>query len=219
RTVVTWRCKYKVALREQKTARKKEEIIQAAVSVFMEKGYTGTTMEDVAANLLMTKGSVYYYFKDKQELLYQSQKMLLEKSIENIEAIKQAQDLPVIERLRKSMIVHLKYLISERSGFETMVDPERYFAETQVEKIIKLRNNYEKNFDQLITEGIEGNVFASLDIKIVRNIILGAMNWVIQWYSPKGEKDESDIAELISDYLLRILMKNTNVDEEELYWK
>lgn len=208
-----------MALREQKTARKKEEIIQAAVSVFMEKGYTGTTMEDVAANLLMTKGSVYYYFKDKQELLYQSQKMLLEKSIENIEAIQQAQDLPVIERLRKSMIVHLKYLISERSGFETMVDPERYFAETQVEKIIKLRNNYEKNFDQLITEGIEGNVFASLDIKIVRNIILGAMNWVIQWYSPKGEKDESDIAELISDYLLRILMKNTNVDEEELYWK
>jgi len=208
-----------VALREQKTARKKDEIIQAAVSLFMEKGYTGTTMEDVAAKLLMTKGSVYYYFKDKQELLYQSQKMLLEKSIENIEVIKQAQDLPVIERLRKSMIVHIKYLISERSGFETMVDPERYFTETQVEKIIKLRNNYEKNFDQLIIEGIERNVFASLDIKIVRNIVLGAMNWVIQWYSPKGEKDETEVAELISDYLLRILMKNTNVDEEELYCK
>ena len=208
-----------MALREQKTARKKDEIIQAAVSLFMEKGYTGTTMEDVAAKLLMTKGSVYYYFKDKQELLYQSQKMLLEKSIENIEVIKQAQDLPVIERLRKSMIVHIKYLISERSGFETMVDPERYFTETQVEKIIKLRNNYEKNFDQLIIEGIERNVFASLDIKIVRNIVLGAMNWVIQWYSPKGEKDETEVAELISDYLLRILMKNTNVDEEELYCK
>lgn len=208
-----------MALREQKTARKKEEIIQAAVSVFMEKGYTGTTMEDVAAKLLMTKGSVYYYFKDKQELLYQSQKMLLEKSIENIEAIKQAQDLPVIERLRKSMIVHIEYLISERSGFETMVDPERYFSETQVEKIIKLRNNYEKNFDQLLTEGIERNIFASLDIKIVRNIILGAMNWVIQWYSPKGEKDEREVAELISDYLLRILMKDTKMDKEELHCK
>ena len=208
-----------MALREQKTARKKEEIIQAAVSVFMEKGYTGTTMEDVAANLLMTKGSVYYYFKDKQELLYQSQKMLLEKSIENIEAIKQAQDLPVIERLRKSMIVHIEYLISERSGFETMVDPERYFSETQVEKNMKLRNNYEKNFDQLITEGIESNIFESLDIKIVRNIILGAMNWIIQWYSPKGEKDERDIAELISDYLLRILLKDTNMEEEELHCK
>jgi len=216
---VTWGCKYKVALREQKTARKKEEIIQAAVSVFMDKGYTGTTMEDVAANLLMTKGSVYYYFKDKQELLYQSQKMLLEKSIENIEVIKQAQDLPVIERLRKSMIVHIKYLISERSGFETMVDPERYFTETQVEKIIKLRNNYEKNFDQLITEGIERNIFASLDIKIVRNIILGAMNWVIQWYSPKGEKDAMEVAELITDYLLRILIKDTNMDKEELHCK
>lgn len=213
---MTWGCKYKVALREQKTARKKEEIIQAAVSVFMEKGYTGTTMEDVAAELLMTKGSVYYYFKDKQELLYQSQKMLLEKSIANIEAIKRAQDLPVIERLRKSMIVHIEYLISERSGFETMVDPERYFSETQVEKIIKLRNNYERNFDQLITEGIERNIFESLDIKIVRNIILGAMNWVIQWYSPKGEKDERDIAELISDYLLRILIKAPTMNKEGL---
>src|SRR5699024_10461436 len=190
RTVVTWGCKYKVALREQKTARKKEEIIQAAVSVFMEKGYTGTTMEDVAANLLMTKGSVYYYFKDKQELLYQSQKMLLEKSIENIEANKQAQDLPVIERLRKSMIVHIEYLISERSGFKTMVDPERYFSETQIEKIIKLRNNYEKNIDQLITEGMESNIIESLDIKVVRNIILGVMNWVIQWNTSKDEKDE-----------------------------
>src|SRR5699024_6101355 len=185
----------------------------------MEKGYTGTTMEDVAAKRLMTKGSVYYYVKDKQELLYQSQKMLLEKSIENIEAIKQAQDLPVIERLRKSMIVDIEYLISERSGFETMVEPERYFSATQVEKTIKLRNTYENNSDQLITEGIERNIFASLDIKIVRNIIVGAMNWVIQWYSPKGEKDEIEIAELISDYLLRILIKDTNMDEEELYCK
>src|SRR5690625_884185 len=145
--------------------------------------------------------------------------MILEKSIESIEVNKQAQDLHVIEKLRKSMIVHIKYLISERSGFETMVDPERYFSETQVEKIIKLKNNYEKNFDQLITEGIESNIFESLDIKIVRNIILGAMNWIIQWYSPKGEKDERDIAELISDYLLRILLKDTNMEEEELHCK
>src|SRR5690625_7891476 len=104
-------CKYKVALREQKTARKKEEIIQAAVSLFMEKGYTGTTMEDVAAKLLMTKGSVYYYFKDNQELLYQRQKMLLEKSIDNIEVIKQSQDLTVIVRLSKFMISHFTFLI------------------------------------------------------------------------------------------------------------
>ncbi|WP_239984592.1 TetR/AcrR family transcriptional regulator [Lentibacillus sediminis] len=177
-----------------------------AVSVLSEKGYHGTTMEEVASNLLMTKGSVYYYFNDKQDLLYQSQIMLLEKSLENIETVIQ-QDLPVVEKLQKAIIVHIDYLLSERSGFEMMVKPEHIFSNEQLGKIFRLRDEYGACFDALIAEGIEADVFSSVDVKIVRNIILGAMNWVTQWYSADGKKDKTEIAQSISDYLLRILIK------------
>ncbi|UJL45508.1 TetR family transcriptional regulator [Virgibacillus sp. NKC19-16] len=201
-----------MSLRERKTAKKKEDILRMAVSVLSEKGYDGTTMEEIASKLLMTKDSVYYYFRDKQDLLYQSHSMLLEGSIENVEGV-QRQDLPVKDKLRRAMIVHIEYILMERSGFEMMIKPEQYFSNPQIETIFQLRDEYGKCFDQLILEGIEADAFGSVDVKIVRNIILGAMNWVTQWYSEDGKKDKKEIAEDIADYLLHILIKNNNGGE------
>ncbi|MGY0694215.1 TetR/AcrR family transcriptional regulator [Virgibacillus sp. FSP13] len=195
-----------MSLREKKTAKKKEDILRTAIRVLSEKGYHGTTMEEIASKLLMTKGSVYYYFHDKQDLLYQSQIMLLERSLKNIEQVRK-QDLPVIKKLRKAVIVHIEYLLSERSGFELMMQPEHIFTTEQLEQILRLRDDYGENFDQLILIGIEANLFHTVDVKIVRNIILGAMNWVTQWYSAEGKMSETEIAVSISDYLLRILMR------------
>lgn len=194
-----------MSLRQRKTAKKKDDILRMAVRVLSEKGYHGTTMEEIASNLLMTKGSVYYYFKDKQDLLYQSQIMLLHRSIENMEAVQQ-ENLLVIEKLKKAMMVHIVYLLDERSGFEMMVKPEHIFSDEQLEEIFTLRDDYGKCFDQFIREGIEAKVLSGVDIKLARNIILGAMNWVTQWYSENGKKDKTEFAESVSDYLLRILI-------------
>ncbi|MEN1967162.1 TetR/AcrR family transcriptional regulator [Lentibacillus sp. N15] len=195
-----------MSLREQKAAKKKEDMIKSAVSIISEKGYHATTMEDIASKLLMTKGSVYYYFKDKQDLLFQSQKMLLEQSIAHIEKISN-EDLQIIEKLRKTMLVHIEYLITERTGFAMGVKPEQFFIGGQLAEILRLRNQYSEYIDDLLHVGIEQGVFAEVDIKIVRNIILGAMNWVIEWYSPHGQKDKKGLAQSISMYLLRMLIK------------
>lgn len=82
-------------------------------------------MEDIAAKLLMTKGSVYYYFKDKQDLVYKSQKMLLEQGINNIEQIL-TEDLSPREKLEKTIIAHIEYLITERTGFTLGQDPSKF---------------------------------------------------------------------------------------------
>lgn len=195
-----------MSLRQKKAAKKKEDIIKSAVSIIGEKGYHNTTMEEIASKLLMTKGSVYYYFKDKQDLLYQSQRMLLQESIAHIETI-QDKELPIKEKLQKTMIVHIEYLISERTGFAMGAKPEQFFAGGQLEGILQLRNQYSQYMDQLLLEGMKTGVFDSVDIKIVRNIILGAMNWVIEWYSPEGNMDKNALAKIISNYLLRILIK------------
>lgn len=196
-----------MSLRQRKTEKKKEEIIRSALKIIYEKGYHATTMEDIAAKLFMTKGSVYYYFKDKQDLVYKSQKMLLEQSIINIEEII-SEDLPVVEKLEKTMIVHIDYLISERAGFTLGASPEKIFEGDQLKDILNLRNTYSQHIDCLITEGIDNGCFQNVDIKIVRNIILGAMNYIIEWYSPEGSKKKEELAQSISNYLLRILLRD-----------
>ncbi|MGJ9457843.1 TetR/AcrR family transcriptional regulator [Oceanobacillus sp. CF4.6] len=195
------------SLREKKTAKKKEEILQSAISLITEKGYHNTTMEDIAAKLLMTKGSVYYYFKDKQDLLYQSYKMLLENSINRFNEVMKY-SLPVDEKLRKAMQAHTEYLITQKNGFETGMKPEHFFDGVELLVILDLRSEYATCFDEIITAGIEANLFKEMDIKIVRNLILGALNWVIQWYSPDGNKNKEELAETISNHLMCILIKS-----------
>lgn len=194
-----------MSFRQKKAERKKEEIIQSALSIISEKGYHATTMEDIAAKLLMTKGSVYYYFKDKQDLVYKSHKMLLEQSINNIEQIL-TEDLSAREKLEKTMIVHIDYLITERTGFTLGARPEQIFEGEQLKDILDLREKYSEYIDSLIIEGMEKGYFQKVDIKIVRNIILGAMNYIIEWYSPNGSKSKEELAKMISNYLLRILI-------------
>lgn len=198
-----------MSLRERKKERKKTEILQSALTVLSEKGYHGTTMEDIATHLLMTKGALYYYFKDKQELVYESQVKLLNRSIENVQEMNNMDTLAT-EKLITIIRLHIEYLIQNKSGFELMAKPEEIFSETQLTEIYRLREQYAKHYDILLGEGIRDGSFAieKDEIKIVRNLLLGALNWMTQWYSPHGDKSLPEFVETVTRYVLRIVRVN-----------
>ncbi len=190
----------------RKIAKKKEEILQSALRLLAKKGYHGTTMEEIASHLLMTKGSLYYYFKDKQDLVFQSQLMILQQSIENIRIIKRKK-ISQTDKLALAISVHIEYAIREKSGFELMINPKQIFSAHQLEEILRLRDEYAVEYDALLTAGVKEGVFSANDIKVVRNLLLGAMNWVTQWYSSEGKMNEKEVASLITRYLMRIVLK------------
>ena len=191
---------------ERKTAKKKDEILKSALSVLAEKGYHGTTMEDIANHLLMTKGSIYYYFKGKQDLVFQSQIKILNQSIQNVEEVNE-KNLAIDEKLKTAIMRHIEYSLHEKSGFLLMVNPAEIFSKEQLTKIIQLREQYASCYDSLIEEGVEAGYFEVDNISIARNILLGAMNWVTQWYSADGELDEQAFAASVVDYIMRIVKK------------
>lgn len=199
-----------LSLRMRKIAKKKEEILQSALRLLAKKGYHGTTMEEIASHLLMTKGSLYYYFKDKQDLVFQSQLMILQQSIENIRIIKRKK-ISQTDKLALAISVHIEYAIREKSGFELMINPKQIFSAHQLEEILRLRDEYAVEYDALLTAGVKAGVkegvFSANDIKVVRNLLLGAMNWVTQWYSSEGKMNEKEVASLITRYLMRIVLK------------
>ena len=106
------------------------------------------------------------------------------------------------------MVVHIEYLITERTGFTMGARPDQLFAGDQLKDILELREKYSKYIDDLIAQGIEDGGFIEIDIRLVRNIILGAMNYMIDWYSPEGNKSKYELAKVVSNYLLRILIKD-----------
>ncbi|MDP4125766.1 MAG: TetR family transcriptional regulator C-terminal domain-containing protein [Bacillota bacterium] len=68
------------------------------------------------------------------------------------------------------------------------------------------REKYSSLFDEVIAEGIRNGSFRVKEAKMARMIILGAMNWIQQWYSSKGEQSKEDVAKIYAEYLLKILI-------------
>ncbi|MCH6263978.1 MULTISPECIES: TetR/AcrR family transcriptional regulator [Neobacillus] len=196
------------SFREQKIAKKKREILRSAAAVLAEKGYHGTTMEEIAAQLLMTKGSMYYYFKNKDDILYHCHQMIMELSLEKIEEVVHS-DLNPIEKLESAIKAHILLSTKEKSMFMIMDKPYQKFTDDQLNEVLDARRNYAHYFDKILNEGIEKQVFEIDDTKMVRMIILSAINYIQQWYNQDGPQTGEEIAESYASNLLKMVVKKS----------
>lgn len=195
------------SFRARKIAKKKEEILRAAAAVLAEKGYHGTTMEEVAAKLFMTKGSMYYYFKNKDDILYHCHQMIMEISLEKIDQVASGKLNPV-DKLRNAIREHILLATSEKSMFMMMDKPYQNFTDIQLKEVLEVRKKYAQYFDRIINEGINQQVFnKDTDTIMVRMIILGALNWIQLWYTQGGSKSGAEIADAFAEYLLKMVVK------------
>ncbi|MCM3570332.1 TetR/AcrR family transcriptional regulator [Neobacillus mesonae] len=193
-------------LSEKKLLKKKEQILFSALEIINKRGYSGATMEEIAADLFMTKGSLYYYFKNKSDLMYQCHNFVLSHAIEDLEAILQHEKGSAADILKKMIEIHLEYAIDEKEVFNLIMDPKLYFNEEQLELVLKLRKKYENLFHEIIIRGIQNKEFHIAEPSIVRMIMLGAMNWVQQWYNPEGRLSKEDVITIYLEYIMKILM-------------
>jgi AcrR family transcriptional regulator len=194
-----------MSLRQRKTKKKKQEILRSAAEVLYEKGYHGTTMEEIASRLLMTKGSMYYYFRNKEELLYRCHMTILEISLQKIEDIMASTKSPT-DKLRDAIVSHIELSISEKKMFAIIDNPDQTFSGDNLTEIVEQRSKYARYFDEILKEGIETKEFVKVDVKMTRFIILGALNWIQQWYSPEGNRSKEEISQTFSNYLLKMVL-------------
>ncbi|WP_416826297.1 TetR/AcrR family transcriptional regulator [Ectobacillus polymachus] len=190
-------------LSKKKVLKKKEEIILSAIKIVNHKGYQAATMEEIAAELLMTKGSLYYYFKNKEDLIFQCHEMVLSRAMAELQEHLE-EPVSYEERLRKMIITHIHYAIEEQETFNLIIKPNETFSE-KLNPILEKRHAYASYFDQVILGGIETNQFTITEPKIVRMILLGAMNWIQQWYSPEGMMTKEEIQTSYADYLVKLV--------------
>lgn len=191
-------------LSKRKILAKKEQILSTAISVVNRNGYEGATMEEIASELLMTKGSLYYYFKSRGDLMYQCYNFVLSQATEELE--EELQKEGTAEEILRSMITkHITYAIEEKETFNLIIEPKRTFDDEQLQLVLNLRRYYSGLFDQAIARGIETKEFHVKEPVIARMMILGAMNWIQQWYQPNGKMNKKELKETFGDYILKIL--------------
>ncbi|RHW38321.1 TetR/AcrR family transcriptional regulator [Lysinibacillus yapensis] len=191
-------------LSDKKMRKKKEDILLSAIKVVNKKGPNGATMEDIAAELLMTKGSLYYYFKNKEDIIFQCHEMVLTEATSDIVDCQNGNGTNE-EKLLNMIKTHIRYAIEKKEIFNMMIKPGEMFTEVQLNQILHMRNEYALKFDETIVKGIASGEFVSEDPVLTRMMILGAMNWIQQWYRPNGKKTINEIQEIYAASLLKLL--------------
>lgn len=187
---------------------REKEIIDAAAKVFREKGYQRATIEDVAREVGLLKGSLYYYIKNKSELLFKIGIVPLKTTTEELkntvhssrsasEKLRKA----IIERIRAFDNYHTEMTVFFQEKFEELPEKER-------DLLRKGQREDESLWAEIIKEGISTGEFKKeLDVKIVTKGIMGMCHWLYKWYRNEGRLSSENIAEIFLDLILNGIKK------------
>ncbi|HEX3530129.1 MAG TPA: TetR/AcrR family transcriptional regulator [Thermoanaerobaculia bacterium] len=188
----------------EKTQEKKRDILAAASKVFRVKGLHAAGMRDIAAELGMAVGNLYYYFRDKEDLLAFVQESTLTDLL-SLAARVRALDAPADTRLFLQTAGHVVLLNEGVPGSLAHLEVEALSDQRRL-PIQARRDEYERSFRSLVDDGIAAGVFRRLDAKVAALALLGAVNWTVKWFRPAGRKSAREIACETAELLVRGLL-------------
>ncbi|KEO81694.1 TetR/AcrR family transcriptional regulator [Tumebacillus flagellatus] len=181
---------------------KYEEITKAAVMLFERKGYHATSVQDIADEVGLQKGSLYHYITSKEDLLMQLAHRSISEFNGQMEEILKNASLTNRERLHLAIENHLKY-VTKNVQLTTVLLREAFsLGEDQHQVIQDLTDKYLNLWTQVIEQGIAAGEFRPVHARITALSILGSINWVYRWYKEGGKLTASDISKLYSDLFL-----------------
>jgi AcrR family transcriptional regulator len=186
------------------TARRRERILEQAVDIFARRGYEGASTREIAEAAGLRQGHLYYYFAAKEDLLFAVVDELHDRFLDGLgrwtEPVPATPDAALRclwEVLRRHVL-----LVCERRE-QTMVAYEslRFLGADRRALITVKRDRYESALGSLIAASDTDRSSPDVTTKAV----LGALNWVYQWYSPTGPTTAEDLAEQLAGAALTLV--------------
>ena len=191
-------------MRDEILAYKRERILQEAVALFYARGFAGTTLDDIAAELGVTKPFIYTHFRSKTDLLAAVCKPTIEMSME---AIARASEMPgtATEKLRRGIIDFTKVVLQRQPNIAIYFREEKSLAPEALAEIDALRKRFDRLLSKLLTDGVASGEFVVKDVKLAALALGGMISWAYTWHRPAGRLTVDDMAENMADLALHMV--------------
>ncbi len=192
-------------MRAHRSVLTRERILAESARVLNRRGYKGTTLDDIARSLGVTKAALYYHVRSKEELLFQCHLRSIEIAMDGLREARARASAPD-EQLAIVLRRYIEGMTDELNATVILLD-EGALSPRLHRRLVDKRDECEREVRRIIRDGIERRVFVRCDPKLVGFAILGAMNWVPKWFDPNGALDGKTIAATFADYLVRGLLR------------
>jgi len=177
---------------------RRHALLRAAAQLFRSKGFAATTTRDIATAAGMQSGSPFYHFKSKDALLFAVMEEGLHTALlRQSAAVQQSKEAlhPALEQLRSLVRAHFEVLLGPSNDFvPVMLYEWRSLQPRQRKALALLTAQYEALWIPVLTVlQVQGHLRAP--VGLARLLILGALNWSVQWFDPKKSASIADLTD------------------------
>ncbi|HWK21091.1 MAG TPA: TetR/AcrR family transcriptional regulator [Microbacteriaceae bacterium] len=174
------------------------ELLDVAGGIFAAKGFQSATLQDIADELGMLKGSLYYYIKGKDDLLYEVIESMLDAMLPQIEEWR-SHSGPALDALRDFIGSYVQHAIQNRRTIILLTNEVDNLSTDRREAIVRKQRSYIDIVLNLIKQGQqEGSMNPDLDPMVATRAIFGMATSIALWAKPEGHLSTSDIAGIVT---------------------
>jgi len=179
----------------------RDQILEAAASIFSQKGYHATSMNDIARAVNLQKASLYHHVDSKQEILLSLLDEALDLLIGRFKTVLEQPNFAV-DKLRAAMAAYLNILAENRELAAILLFEHRSLDTDLRKQHIPRRDRFEQLWRDILISGVEAGEFNCDDPALAARALLGLLNWVLTWYQSDGKLNATEIADQYADYFL-----------------
>lgn len=192
-----------MALAEKTRTPRRAELVAVAARLFSERGYHGTSMQDLGNELGLQRGSLYAHIGSKEELLLDvvddGADRFLQRGQDALH-----QEGTGADRLRALLIGHVETATQHLEASTVFLNEWRYLSPELRDHVQAKRDRYEAMVRDIIEAGIAAGEFRpDADVRFAATLVLSAGNWTYTWYRPGGDLTPTEIGERFAELVTK----------------
>jgi AcrR family transcriptional regulator len=196
------------AAREKMTrnAAQRQAILEEACLLFIERGFGGANIQDIADAAGLTRTAVYHYFPSKEAMLVALTEDVTQKASELAATVSLHDDVPAEEALQQLILQHAGLILSMPLQFRVVERSESNLPDTHRIAAQEARRGVLDHFTHVIQRGIREGSFRPVAAHVAAFSIIGMCNWCAWWFDVSGEISARKVADMIAEMGLRSLL-------------
>jgi len=161
----------------------RHRILKAAATCFNQKGFSGTSLKDVSKHLGLTDAALYYYVKNKEELVYHC---YLRAAELGRTAMLQAEDdgKTGLEQAELYIRYHIEIMVGDEGPLAIMSEIPT-LRRAHRNEVLELSRRHSTRFEAILERGIQDGSIIPCDVRMTGNAIMGSINWIPKWFHGK----------------------------------
>jgi AcrR family transcriptional regulator len=194
-------------IKQQKAALIQEKILEVAADLIAQRGFRAVTSDDISGELGFTKSIVYYYLKNKNDILWRIFERIDETYSNSIDTVVKNGGSP--DELLTGIVRNHCLNVLTHQAWSKIYNRDEHELNEEQRKIVDMnKRRYTKRVEELYARGVEQGVFKEIPPVIAISCMIGACNWAYTWFKPTGRMTADEIATTYANQLIEGVIRS-----------